>query len=43
MENVGKIKGPREDRVNLQERIDNIQSTYSRRIDQKGTIQWIKE
>lgn len=43
MEREGKIKGPRKDRVNLQDRINNIQGVYSGRVQQEGTMQWIKE
>lgn len=43
MQRAEKIKGPREDRLNLQDRIDNIQRTYSSGTEWEGTLQWIKE
>lgn len=43
MQRADKIKGPREDRLNLRNRIGNIQRTHSSATEREGTLHWIKE
>lgn len=43
MERAGKIKRPREDRVNFQERMDAVQGIYFSRLEQENTLLWINE